>query len=969
MAGPCRFTARSRSLRVRPPRRSGRRLERRGRRMAEAPALPTRLPARRPEEARGRRAAAQAGGSPPVAAEREAARQDEARQEAEAADRRAEEARRQAEEAERAQVARRPRPSAEPSRAPPAAGRGQAHRPRRDGGRPQPEPRPRRRRPSGPRRSGSRRSCRRPGRAGEAEALRAAADLRHEQARAERRAEEERRAEASGHARSERGASAGAERSAGAGREGAPSRASRPRRSRPRPPGPRRSRREGGEGEGGPSEGRGEAQAEAEDRPQRAEAEAGGGRRASRGGARMEAEAERASAWPAAEHERRAGEAERARAASRRSTSRARGRAARAGAAEPEPEREAGGPAPAPAAMPEGTAAGAPSARSAAAAAEARELCRRGSSPGRGGGPRLRRRSRVRSALLGSASASAWAWPRRASRSRSSRSRCYLSPPPSRARASTATSCARACSTSPCPFGLLAGLVVGVVVGVWYARGGRLPEDRPRSTAASSGLADPSVSCPGWRRPLCLLTVHAHPDDESSKGAGTVARYHAEGVRTVLVCCTGGEAGDILNPAMDQPTRCKADIAAVRRAELDRAAAIIGYDEVVMLGYRDSGMPDSEANANPRRFANAAARRGRRPAGRDHPPRRGRRSSSPTATTRSGYPHPDHLRVHDITQPAVDRAADPDWYPEAGRAVAGVEALLLGLVASKRIEPMHEKFLELGLESPFSDEWFERPWQDDRITTSIDIDGLRRRAPRRAARPRHPDRPRRRRSGSACPREVAGGDPPVRRLHPGPIARRRADARGRPVRRPRVPRSARSLVPTWPYLSQEWLDLPAGAGASAARSGRAPAPGCSTSSPARPTARSRYSLGDRATAGSPTTPLGATTPQADVHVLTQPTTTRCAIAQGRARPANAAFMQGRVKVSRRHGQAAARVLPLHRRAPSTSAIAGRAWPAADRVLSRQRLSRRPLELAEGPVADAGATPARSSIAPERRRRR
>src|SRR3954471_3317783 len=86
---------------------------------------------------------------------------------------------------------------------------------------------------------------------------------------------------------------------------------------------------------------------------------------------------------------------------------------------------------------------------------------------------------------------------------------------------------------------------------------------------------------------LCLLTVHAHPDDESSKGAGTVARYHADGVRTVLVCATGGEEGDILNPAMDTD-EVKADIGAVRKAELDRAAEIIGYDEVVMLGYRDS---------------------------------------------------------------------------------------------------------------------------------------------------------------------------------------------------------------------------------------------------------------------------------------------------------------------------------------------------------------------------------------------
>src|ERR1700680_4184564 len=68
--------------------------------------------------------------------------------------------------------------------------------------------------------------------------------------------------------------------------------------------------------------------------------------------------------------------------------------------------------------------------------------------------------------------------------------------------------------------------------------------------------AIPSVSMTPRDRdgePLALVTVHAHPDDEASKGAATVARYHDEGVRCVLVCCTGGEAGDILNPAVDTP--------------------------------------------------------------------------------------------------------------------------------------------------------------------------------------------------------------------------------------------------------------------------------------------------------------------------------------------------------------------------------------------------------------------------------
>src|SRR5262245_33367803 len=104
--------------------------------------------------------------------------------------------------------------------------------------------------------------------------------------------------------------------------------------------------------------------------------------------------------------------------------------------------------------------------------------------------------------------------------------------------------------------------------------------------------------------PLCLLTVHAHPDDEASKRAGTGHVYHQRGVRTVLVCCTGGEEGDILNPAMDTDA-VRADIGAVRKRELADAARIIGYDEVVMLGYRDSGMPDSEANKRPDSFAQA----------------------------------------------------------------------------------------------------------------------------------------------------------------------------------------------------------------------------------------------------------------------------------------------------------------------------------------------------------------------------
>jgi mycothiol S-conjugate amidase len=220
--------------------------------------------------------------------------------------------------------------------------------------------------------------------------------------------------------------------------------------------------------------------------------------------------------------------------------------------------------------------------------------------------------------------------------------------------------------------------------------------------------------------PPCLLTVHAHPDDESSKGAGSVARYHAEGVHTVLVCCTGGEAGDILNPAMDRPD-VREQLHEIRMRELERATSIIGYDEVVMLGYRDSGMPGTPENEDPRCFARAPLDEavGRLVA----VIRRTRPQVIVTyGDDQTGYPHPDHLRVHDVTLPAFDAAADPEAYPEAGPPWQASKMYYTAW-SRRRILAMHEKFLELGLESPFDEKWFERPSQDERMTTTVDIAG------------------------------------------------------------------------------------------------------------------------------------------------------------------------------------------------------------------------------------------------------
>ncbi len=207
---------------------------------------------------------------------------------------------------------------------------------------------------------------------------------------------------------------------------------------------------------------------------------------------------------------------------------------------------------------------------------------------------------------------------------------------------------------------------------------------------------------------LRILTVHAHPDDESSKGAGTIAKYHDEGVWCTLVCCTGGEAGDILNPAMDTP-EVKDDIANVRRRELEQAAAIIGYDELIWLGYRDSGMPDTPENADPRCFARADL---------DEAVERLvailRRVRPHVVVTypdeQSRYPHPDHLRVHEISDIAFDAAGDPERYPHAGVPWQPLK-LYYTTWSMQRIIALHEKTLELGLESPYQ-RWFERKPDD-----------------------------------------------------------------------------------------------------------------------------------------------------------------------------------------------------------------------------------------------------------------
>ena len=219
---------------------------------------------------------------------------------------------------------------------------------------------------------------------------------------------------------------------------------------------------------------------------------------------------------------------------------------------------------------------------------------------------------------------------------------------------------------------------------------------------------------------LALLSVHAHPDDEASKGAATVARYHDEGVWCVLVCCTGGEEGDILNPSVDTP-EVRGRLSAVRIEELEASVAAIGYDALRMLGYHDSGMPDTEANARADNFANA-----------DLDEAVGRlvrviRAERPQvivsyADDRKFYPHPDHIRVHEISVPAFEAAGQADRYPDAGPPWQPSKLYYTGF-SRRRVEALHAAYLERGEESPF-ERWFERGLPEggeQRFTTFVDV--------------------------------------------------------------------------------------------------------------------------------------------------------------------------------------------------------------------------------------------------------
>lgn len=207
--------------------------------------------------------------------------------------------------------------------------------------------------------------------------------------------------------------------------------------------------------------------------------------------------------------------------------------------------------------------------------------------------------------------------------------------------------------------------------------------------------------------PLRLMAVHAHPDDESSKGAATMARYVREGVDVLVCTLTGGERGSVLNPKMDRP-EIVANIGEVRRAEMARAREILGVEQRFM-GFVDSGLPESEEEELPEGcFALQTLEDASTPlvaAVREFRPH-----VIITYDDDGGYPHPDHIMTNKVSVEAFEAAGDPDRYPGTGDPWQPLKLYYHVSFSRDRFEALHEAMTARGLGSPYAD-WISR-WED-----------------------------------------------------------------------------------------------------------------------------------------------------------------------------------------------------------------------------------------------------------------
>lgn len=221
---------------------------------------------------------------------------------------------------------------------------------------------------------------------------------------------------------------------------------------------------------------------------------------------------------------------------------------------------------------------------------------------------------------------------------------------------------------------------------------------------------------------LRLMAVHAHPDDESSKGAATLARYAAEGHEVMVVTCTGGEAGSVLNPAMDRP-EVQANMTEIRREEMARAAKILGVNHV-WLGFIDSGLPEGDPLPPVPEGSFAVVPLEESTGALVKVIREFRPHVIVTYDENGGYPHPDHIRTHEISVAAFDAAGEPECYPDAGEPWQPLKLYYVHGFSRARMTIFHEALLARGLESPY-EEWL-KSWDPEkadvmeRVTTRVE---------------------------------------------------------------------------------------------------------------------------------------------------------------------------------------------------------------------------------------------------------
>lgn len=222
---------------------------------------------------------------------------------------------------------------------------------------------------------------------------------------------------------------------------------------------------------------------------------------------------------------------------------------------------------------------------------------------------------------------------------------------------------------------------------------------------------------------LRLMHVHAHPDDESSKGAASTAKYVAEGVDVHVVTCTGGERGSILNPAFEHPGILENPdlISEIRREEMDKAREILGVTQD-WLGFVDSGWPEGDPKPPLPEgcFALVPIEEAAAPLVKLI------RSFRPHVLTtydeKGGYPHPDHIKCHEVSVYAFEAAADPERYPELGEPWQVSKLYYHHGWSRARIEAINAAMERHGLESPYKDWLKERdidPEHEKRLTTRV----------------------------------------------------------------------------------------------------------------------------------------------------------------------------------------------------------------------------------------------------------